>query len=81
MRLYQNDAKLWIETTNRGKPLYYLTETYRNQEYIQVRDEIRKIDLRLPVKGGLSKVSKDGGITWSKWQEVNRELILKTDLN
>ena len=84
MRLYQNDAKLWIETTNRGKPLYYLAETYRNQEYIQVHDEIRKIDLRFPVKGGLSKVSKDGGITWSKWQVVNRELsplVLDTDLN
>ena len=69
----------WLET-NDGPATYSFVETSRDTLHILLVDRSRNMKVRLPIFGGMSEWSTDGGITWYGLYTVTRELKQAPDV-
>jgi len=58
------DPILWTEAKSNGSEEYLFIETRRDDRWIYIFDEGRNFTIRLPIKGGRSSLSFDGGKNW-----------------
>ena len=63
----------WKEGKTRTPEVYSFEELERNEEVILLRDASRKFRVKIPVKGGMCRLSIDDGATWRNLSEVRRE--------
>lgn len=60
----RNDSKEWVETNAGGSSRVEFVEIGRDKDWIRLFDPTRNKTVSLPVNGGKSNWSTDGGKTW-----------------
>ncbi|MEO1651922.1 MAG: hypothetical protein AAFU64_00100 [Bacteroidota bacterium] len=63
---------IWIEATEGGAEFRFKERGVESGFYY-LRDAGRNIDISLPIKGGVSYLSTDGGRNWGRFQDIHRE--------
>src|SRR5208282_6638079 len=72
-RLASAGPAQWKEWKTESGESYYFHEIKREGEMIWLKDAARNITIQLPVKGGGSMISQDGGTNWQKLYEVRTD--------
>lgn len=72
-RLAAGDTKEWKEGKTHSATAFYFDEVRRDGERIVLKDASRGFTIQLPVKGGMSKLSANDGVTWQTLYEVRKE--------
>lgn len=68
-----NDPIDWTERKTDSDERHSFEETRRDDEFIYLNDSSRGYSIRLPVAGGNSALSADGGKTWKSLYEVEQK--------
>jgi hypothetical protein len=63
----------WKEWKTESSDCYYFEEMKREGEIIWLRDASRNLLIQLPVEGGASTISSDGGLNWQRLYDVRKE--------
>lgn len=63
----------WVERTTE-KNSFVFTEKQTVAEYYHLKSVNRNIEIRIPVGGGQSTISSDGGKTWRNFQTMARQV-------
>ncbi len=66
------DKIQWKEISPFTSAVYQFEEASRTNGMILLKDAPRNIWVQLPVEGGTSKLSTDGGKTWAGFYEVKK---------
>jgi hypothetical protein len=72
-RVVGDDGKEWLELKEKGDAQLSFKETTRDENWITLYDAGRRMSIRLPVKGGSSELSMDGGESWRGFYQVKPE--------
>ncbi len=64
----------WKEGKTESSECFYFEEIKRDTQMILLKDPSRNLSIQLPIVGGRSKLSVDGGSTWTDFYEVKRSL-------
>ena len=72
-KLAKNGSLEWKEWKTGSGEFYYFEEIKREGEMIWLKDSSRNFLIQLPVKGGASTFSGDGGRTWQMLYEVQKD--------
>jgi len=60
----------WVESKQGNDAYFVFEELRRDKKFILIHDDSRRFTIRLPVAGGRSFLSRDGGKTWQPLYEV-----------
>ena len=63
----------WKEWKTDSGEFFYFQELKRESEMIWLKDASRNLLIRLPVKGGACEISADGGRTWQKLYNIQKD--------
>jgi hypothetical protein len=63
----------WKEGKTDSAEAFFFQEFKRESDTIVLKDSGRGIMIQLPVHGGQSRISTDGGTTWTDLYQVRRE--------
>jgi hypothetical protein len=66
-------AELWIERSEDTLAVYKFKELVRDDEWIFITDRSRGYTIKLPRKGGMSKLTGDDGAHWQDLYVVRKE--------
>jgi len=61
---------LWTETKSEGHPSYTFEQSRRDAQHVFLHDGGRGLTIRLPLGGGRSALSTDGGTTWRPFYQI-----------
>ena len=68
-----NFEERWREVSLDGNISYYFDEQSRSSNKIIILDKGRNILIEIPISGGLSRLSTDGGNTWSDFYSLSKK--------
>jgi hypothetical protein len=63
----------WKEGKTDSTTAFYFEELVRDEQFIFLKDADRGFTVRIPVRGGESKISSDNGTTWRKLYDLRKE--------
>jgi hypothetical protein len=72
-KLAKNGPPEWKEWKTESGEAFYFDETKREGGMIWLKDSSRNFLIQLPIKGGASKISGDGGRTWQNLYKVRKD--------
>lgn len=68
----KGDGNAWVETAADPNWQLHFVESGRDKDWIRLFDSTRNMTVSLPVGGGMSQWSTDGGKTWNNLVRVDR---------
>jgi hypothetical protein len=69
-RLSGQALPIWVESKTKSDRKFQFFEKQRTVEWLTLFDASRSMTIRLPLAGGLSQFSMDGGLTWTSLYKV-----------
>lgn len=63
----------WLERSDETLAVFKFEELVRDEEWIFIKDRARKYTIRIPRKGGMSKLTGDDGAHWQDLYAVKKE--------
>ena len=72
-RISTNQPARWKEVKSDSTAVFYFEEEKRNADFILLKDASRNFKFQIPVGGGDSRLSTDGGANWRVLYPVRKE--------
>jgi hypothetical protein len=65
--------EMWVERSEETLAIYKFEESVRDEESIFIKDRSRGYTIKIPRKGGMSKLTADDGVHWQDLYVVQKD--------